>query len=69
MTRNMDECRIWEEVWEEESIWEGTRSEQCGRALLYLGGLAGGVYSTAYQESTRKGKTNLTREFEGSRFT
>lgn len=28
MARNMDECRIWEGVWEGKKIWEGTRSEQ-----------------------------------------
>ena len=28
MARNMDECRIWEGVWEEKKIWEGTKSEQ-----------------------------------------
>ena len=35
MARNIDECRICEGVWEEKRIWEGTKSEQWERALLY----------------------------------
>lgn len=35
-------------------ICEGARLEQRGRALIYLGGQAGGVYSTAYRKAKLK---------------
>ena len=65
MARNMDECRIWEGVRQEKRLG-GDEVRTVRESSFILGGQAGGVYNTAYQEAipetaklTRSGNSQI----------